>query len=165
MLYHQLTEQTENRFRANLNAFFQRGEARGNYSAFMVQLLRLRQCTSHPFMLERTIKESWTLEDVNELKSRLARLKVQLTNTKPFYERCELWVKENEQNRQEAAARGEEYNMLPFGQGDFGYNFDICKALKTLNEKELFKRATCSICSDLPVDSKMTDVRTINIRR
>lgn len=51
----------------------------------MVQLLRLRQCTGHPFMLERTIKESWTLEDVNELQQKLARLK---GDTRPFYEQC-----------------------------------------------------------------------------
>jgi hypothetical protein len=53
----------------------------------MVQLLRLRQCTSHPFMLERTIKDCWTLEDVDEMKSKMKRLR---TISKPFYEQCRI---------------------------------------------------------------------------
>lgn len=53
----------------------------------MVQLLRLRQCTSHPFMLEKTIRESWTLEDVAELRATLAKFS---RNTTPFYEQCQL---------------------------------------------------------------------------
>lgn len=36
-------------------------------------------------MLERTIKESWTLEDIQELQMKLARLK---GDTRPFYEQC-----------------------------------------------------------------------------
>lgn len=162
---------TENRFRANLNAFFRHGEARRNYSIFMVQLLRLRQCTSHPFMLERTIKESWTLEDVAELKSRLSRLRRDSNSNsnpnRPFYEQCKVWV-EDAELRRKAAERGKEDNIgemgisedfeeLPFGQGDFGYQFSMQGALKTLSEKELFKRVTCSMCADMPVEAMKTD--------
>jgi hypothetical protein len=53
----------------------------------MVQLLRLRQCTSHPFMLERTIKDCWTLEDVDEMKSKMKKLR---TTSRPFYEQCRI---------------------------------------------------------------------------
>lgn len=81
--------QTENRFRTNLNVFFAKGEARRNYGVFMVQLLRLRQCTGHLFMLERVIKESWTREDVAELQKRLAKLNSS-ANRKPFYEQCKV---------------------------------------------------------------------------
>jgi hypothetical protein len=137
------------------------GEARRNYSVFMVQLLRLRQCTSHPFMLERTIKESWTLEDINELKSRLTRLK-STTTPKPFYEQCKLWVEQSEAKRKEARERGEEEDfMVPFGQGTFGHAFSMDKALKTLSEKELFKRVVCSSCADVPEKAVKTDVSLI----
>jgi hypothetical protein len=123
-------------------------------------------------MLERTIKESWTLEDVAELRSRLKRLTNQ-TN-KPFYEQCQVWVQDAQARRDalRAAAeeRGEEFvegmlgedgedmEELPFGQGDFGHRFSMDKALKTLSEKELFKRVVCSSCADVPQNAHKTDV-------
>ncbi|KAH7409732.1 SNF2 family N-terminal domain-containing protein [Cadophora sp. MPI-SDFR-AT-0126] len=148
---------TENRFRSNLNIFFKKGEASRNYGVFMVQLLRLRQCTSHPFMLERTIKESWTMEDVQELKTRLAKLN---TANKPFYEQCELWVETSDAHGAEALARGEDApddEMLPFGQSSFGHTFDMDRPLGTLDEGALYKRVTCSICSDFPTEPRKTD--------
>jgi hypothetical protein len=36
----------EDRFRSNINMHFKKGTAAGNYSNFMVQLLRLRQATA-----------------------------------------------------------------------------------------------------------------------
>jgi hypothetical protein len=111
-------------------------------------------------MLERTIKESWTLEDVAELKSRLARINAQ--PNKPFYEQCKLWVEQSEERRAAARERGEEEDvMIPFGQGNFGHKFSMDKALKTLNEKALFERVTCSACSDVPDNAVKTDVRPI----
>ncbi|KAH8678935.1 SNF2 family N-terminal domain-containing protein [Tricladium varicosporioides] len=93
---------TENRFRTTLNTFIAKGDVRRNYGVFMVQLLRLRQCTSHPFMLERTIKECWTMEDVTELKSKLERLKV-AHGMKPFYQQTQLWVAEGTKRREKLA--------------------------------------------------------------
>jgi hypothetical protein len=100
-------EQTENRFRSNLNTFFAKDQAQRAYGVFMVQLLRLRQCTSHPFMLERTIKESWTLEDVSELKAKLSRLNGggDAMSRKPFYEQCKVWVEQSEKEREEKRER------------------------------------------------------------
>ncbi|KAI6708159.1 hypothetical protein JHW43_009312 [Diplocarpon mali] len=150
---------TENRFRNNLNAFFRKGEASRNYSVFLVQLLRLRQCTSHPFMLERTIKESWTFEDLQVLTLQLRKLK-HTPNARPFYEQCKLWVEQSETRRAERRERGDlvpDDEMLPFGRSDYGHNFSIEKALRTLDEEELFKRVTCSICSDFPMDPRKTD--------
>ncbi|KAF4609822.1 hypothetical protein G7Y89_g15801 [Cudoniella acicularis] len=83
---------------------YSRGDIRRNYGMFMVQLLRLRQCTSHPFMLERTIKENWTIEDVQELRHRLDRLGSS-RSMKPFYEQTLTWVKEGLRRRDEDGAR------------------------------------------------------------
>ncbi len=71
------------------------------------------------------------------------------------------WVGQSEARRAELRARGEvvpDDEVLPFGQSTYGHNFSMDKALKTLNEKELYKRVTCSICSDIPVDPMKTDV-------
>ena len=118
-------------------------------------------------MLERTIKECWTLEDVAELRSRLKRLTHE-TN-RPFYEQCQIWVEDSEKHRKAARERGgaegiilgedgEDMEEEPFGQGDFGHRFNMDKPLKTLSEKELYKRVACGLCSDVPENAQKTDV-------
>jgi hypothetical protein len=58
-------------------------------------------------MLERTIKESWTLEDVCELKAKLSRLSGggDTMSRKPFYEQCKVWVEQSEKEREEKRER------------------------------------------------------------
>lgn len=148
--------QTENRFRANLNVFLANGTAQRAYGVFFVQLLRLRQCTSHPFMLERTMKESWTTEDVELLRG---ELKKQGISRIPFYEQCKLWVTQSEEERAAAIARGEEgAEAIPFGLSEFGNSFKFDKALDSLNDEELYTRITCHICSDVPNQPIITTV-------
>lgn len=158
--------QTENRFRSNLNTYFAktRGDSRMNYTLIFVQLLRLRQCTSHPFMLERTIKESWTSEDLNELRRRFARLHKTNGDT-PFYKQCKVWVSHSEADRRNQAAieKGDKppemLEVMPFGRGDYGHRFRIDKALATLKSEALYERVICAICSDFPTQPNVTDVR------
>ncbi|TGO68172.1 hypothetical protein BOTNAR_0029g00400 [Botryotinia narcissicola] len=146
---------TENRFRANLNVFLANGTAQRAYGVFFVQLLRLRQCTSHPFMLERTMRESWTTEDVERLRKELGKFKD--TNV-AFYEQCKLWVTESEEERAETIARGEKgAEAIPFGLSKFGESFKFDSALDSLNEEELYTRITCHLCSDVPNEPVITD--------
>jgi hypothetical protein len=108
-------------------------------------------------MLERTIKEAWTLEDVSELRIKLERLGAR--GARPFYEQTKVWVQESEEVRAAAAAKGETIGpLLPFGRGSYGDRFDMDKAINTLDEKELHLRVNCGICSDIPEDSMETDV-------
>ncbi|PQE14945.1 dna repair rad5 protein [Rutstroemia sp. NJR-2017a WRK4] len=146
---------TENRFRATLNNFLANGTAQRAYGVFFVQLLRLRQCTSHPFMLERTIKESWTSEDVDQLNRQLSRVSA---SAKPFYEQCKVWVAQSEEERRIARENGQEDTdtTKPFGISEFGSKFQFDKALDTLNHEELYSRITCNICSDVPTSPLIT---------
>ncbi|TAQ90570.1 hypothetical protein B7494_g1097 [Chlorociboria aeruginascens] len=141
---------TENRFRSNLNTFFANGTAQRAYGLFLVQLLRLRQCTSHPFMLERTIRDSWTSEDVAELKRKLKKLS---KTTVPFYEQCKQWVTKSVEEREASQA----LEAMPFGISDFGELFQLDQALDTLDDQTLFERVTCRICADIPMQPVITD--------
>lgn len=129
-----------------------RGDARRNYTMWMVQLLRLRQCAGHPFMMERTIKEVWDLDDVRELKQKLTALGSR--TSLPFYQRTKQWVedsqakKANSQNLQTASG---------FGKGAFGASFSLGTALSTLNEKELYARLQCGLCGDVPTEPMQID--------
>ena len=48
---------------------------------------------------------------------------------------------------------------MPFGVGEFGHEFKLDEALKSLSEKDMFKRVVCGVCSDIPHDPQQTDVR------
>ncbi|KAJ8060331.1 hypothetical protein OCU04_010665 [Sclerotinia nivalis] len=145
---------TESRFRANLNVFLANGTAQRAYGVFFVQLLRLRQCTSHPFMLERTMRESWTTEDVEQLRRELGKFAG--TNV-TFYEQCKLWVTQSAEERAEAIAKGEKgAEAIPFGISKFGESFKFDSALDSLNEEELYTRITCHLCSDVPNEPIIT---------
>ncbi|RDL39913.1 uncharacterized protein BP5553_04253 [Venustampulla echinocandica] len=148
---------TENRFRQTLNMFIAKGDIRRKYGIFMVQLLRLRQCTSHPFMLERTIKESWTSDDVAELKDKLSQLNSSPTH-RPFYEQTRVWVNEAEASRAKSSAgEGIPEGQLSFGRGSYGTNFNMDKALEMLSEKELYASINCGICQDVPQEPMGTN--------
>lgn len=107
-------------------------------------------------MLERTMRESWTTEDVEQLRKELARF----ANTNvTFYEQCELWVTESAKERAEAIARGEKgAEAIPFGSSKFGESFKFDSALDSLNEEELYARITCHLCSDFPTQPVITTV-------
>ena len=114
-------------------------------------------------MLEGTIKNCWTSSDLKELKTRLKSLAK--TNL-PFYEQCQVWITQTEEEREAARARGENPNEvgvgkgegMSFGASDFGYSFNMNKALKTLSAEEMYARVTCGICSDIPRSPMLTDV-------
>lgn len=133
----------------------------------MVQLLRLRQCTSHPFMLERTIKESWTSEDLEELKKQLHKFSM---SAKPFYEQCKIWVKKSEERNAPdtlglyaGTIGGENEEVMPFGKSKYGHKFNFDKAVCSLDEKALFARVTCGICSDVPRQPSQLEVRSFSL--
>ena len=141
-----------------INTLLKDRSAAGNYVHIFVILLRLRQCASHPFMLEQTIKESWAIEDVERLKHGLSKMSDDHT---PFYEQCAAWVRQSEKERQ-AAKEATEINengpqvpeTMPFGRSEFGHRFKMDKMLAALQEEDII----CGICGQLPYEPTKTDV-------
>ena len=135
----------------------------------MVQILRLRQCTSRkfcalflvkayvppdPFLLETTVKEVFNLEDISQLKEewkRLSRYK------QPLYEQINQWIQQTEQERLAAQVRGDPMfapgETQPFGRSEFGKYFRMGNLLDSINSKDLVRRVVCRICGDLPQDA------------
>ena len=128
-------------------------------------------------MLERTIKEAWTSADLKELKNKLSELK---GDSRRFYEQCKVWVDQSVQAQalfttSGAASTSGESGLLNneivtniladqdgdmpmrFGSSNFGYEFNMKKAFKSLNEKNLWSREICRLCSDLPSRAQSTD--------
>lgn len=112
-------------------------------------------------MMEQTIKEFWTAEDVEKLKRSLSRFSAVTT---PFYEQCEAWVKNSEKGRRASKEVTEIDENRPtpesmaFGASDFGHIFKMDKELASLSEEEIVTRVACGICGDLPPGAVKTDV-------
>jgi hypothetical protein len=139
-----------------INQYIAKKDLCKNYAYFFVQLLRLRQCTGHPFMMERTVKECWTLDDVQEARQKLNTIKSKVT--KPFYERTKLWVNGRTSTTPEEFEDLFENESGNFGRGDMGNSFSMRAALKSLKKPALEKRVHCGICGDFPVAPWTTDV-------
>ncbi|KAH0536030.1 hypothetical protein FGG08_007079 [Glutinoglossum americanum] len=156
-----LYEIIEERFRMDFNLFLREGTAKRNYRTMVVKLLRLRQLTAHPFLLQQTIQDIFTLEDVRKLEARLNQ--AQQADGRPLYEKVGRWVKERVLERQADGIDAnepqteEESRARSFGKSDFGTSFSIYKYLNTLDEKEMLTRCVCRICHDVAFDPQITD--------
>ncbi|KAJ0353669.1 hypothetical protein COL154_012050 [Colletotrichum chrysophilum] len=79
-------------FRRQVNQDLAAGIAERQILCYLVMLLRLRQASTHPFLLEGVMGEYFTLKDLEITKKRLAQLKGQQT----IYEQIGTWEKRHE---------------------------------------------------------------------
>ena len=113
-------------------------------------------------MLEQTIREYWTAEDLQKLKHAVSRFSN--ANT-PFYKQCESWAAKPRKGRNAAGENGKHASeSMPFGTSDFGHSFKMDKALASLSEEEMFTRIACGICGDLPEEPMKTDVSSLHCK-
>ncbi|TDZ15639.1 DNA repair protein RAD5 [Colletotrichum orbiculare MAFF 240422] len=78
---------TERCFRRRINKDLQDGVAERRILCYLTMLLRLRQASTHPFLLESLIGENFTLEDLRKTMERLRELK----DKKTVYEQIGSW--------------------------------------------------------------------------
>lgn len=106
---------------------------------------------THPFLIESTIREIFTTEDMKKLHDKLRKL---AKSKRPIYQRVGVWMQ-----TQDDTANGvgdEPVEKQAFGRGNFGTSFQLNKFLKTLPEKELAARCICHICHNIPEKPMMT---------
>ncbi len=156
----------EERYRKDFNTYFGAGTAQKNYRNIVVKLLRLRQCTAHPFLLHQTIKDIFTLEDLRNLEARIEKAN---PDKRPIYDQIGLWVKDRatDRGRQDGntpTASSETDGGVNFGKSNFGSNFDFARYLSTLSETEMLARCLCGICGDATEDPTITDCKHVFCR-
>ncbi|KFY29006.1 hypothetical protein V493_02602 [Pseudogymnoascus sp. VKM F-4281 (FW-2241)] len=138
----------EDRFRGLMNSHFKAGTAEKNYGLYLTQLLRLRQAASHPFLLERCIKDLFDAEDLLALKRRLQCLK---KDKRPIYEQIEQWISRPPSEPDQRSGN------VAFGRSDFGKRFEFEGFLSEADHEKIYARIVCILCSDLPQDPVKTD--------
>jgi hypothetical protein len=139
-----------------MNINFKAKTAEKNYAVYLNQLLRLRQAASHPFLLERCIKDLFEVEDIIALKRRLKCLK---KDKRPMYEQIDQWVSKSTTSEQNQGS-----GKVAFGRSDFGKDFDFEGFLTEADHEKIYARLICSLCSDLPQDPVQTECSHIFCR-
>ncbi|KFY43882.1 hypothetical protein V495_03733 [Pseudogymnoascus sp. VKM F-4514 (FW-929)] len=139
----------EDRFRTMMNINFKAKTAEKNYGVYLNQLLRLRQAASHPFLLERCIKDLFEVEDLLLLRQRLKRLK---KDRRPMYEQIDQWASQPATSEQNQGS-----GKVAFGRSDFGNDFDFEGFLTEADHDMTYARFICILCSDQPQDPVKTE--------
>lgn len=75
--------------RKRINAELQEAIAERQIECYLTMLLRLRQASTHPFLLEGMMAEYFTIHDLKIVKKRLAML----SGRETIYEQLESWTK------------------------------------------------------------------------
>jgi len=146
----------EDKFRKIINEHFKKGDAQKNYGVFLAQLMRLRQATAHPFLLEQCMKDIFDVQDLAILKSKLEMLS---GNQTPIYEQLQLWISPTIDE-----ATGQPVDKAEFGRSGFGTHFEMGPFLDDMDEEKLLEKVVCRLCGDLPDPAVITDCKHIFCR-
>ncbi|KAI9822957.1 MAG: hypothetical protein M1826_000339 [Phylliscum demangeonii] len=154
----------EEKYRVEINTYYKDKVIGKYYGNVLISVLRLRQATSHPLLLQKLIQERFTLEDVRRLEARLNRI----VEGRPFLRRLRDWLVESKKQSSNPPASGSTepaQEPIPddslFGRSSFGSNFGLKRYLENLDEEQLLQRSVCRICMDLAENPQITNCKHV----
>ena len=133
-----------------MSSHLKAGTASKKVTTYLTYLTRLRQAVAHPFLLEGVLRANFTLEDLKYIRKQLSAI----GGKTPMHRQLRKWIDKEHNLRSRAAESGSER----FGQSQFGYAFDMDAELAELEARASIEDVICRICSELPVNPKITDV-------
>jgi hypothetical protein len=137
---------------------FEVGDPRRSYTFIMVLFLRLRQCTTHPMLLRKTIKDIFTLEDLRLLEREIQ----EIPESQQQYREFQTWVREANDSLPNDEVKGFDngYPRLSktFGNSAFGttVRYPFGKYLATLDQNLLLARSVCMDCGKIADQAQVT---------
>lgn len=136
----------EDRFRDIINRLLKYLRSQGrtvkttDLQVYIVYLLRLRQATAHPFLLEPALKKTLRPEDLEEIQSKLA----QVGGQTPVIEQIRLWRARNVEEKDKPAEAATSVDQNGFGSSKFGHEINIENHIEmALASKD---DSICNIC-------------------
>ncbi|KAH9432651.1 hypothetical protein MCOR02_007341 [Pyricularia oryzae] len=144
------------RFRDNLNSHIKEGVSSKKLRTYFTYLTRLRQCTSHPFLLETSLRRDFELEDIVWLRQQLAEVGGQT----PLHTHISKWIKDEEVRRIQQDENGGEVGVSEaprFGKSGFGGVFEMNEQLERIQAEKTIEDLICRSCTELPQDSQITE--------
>ncbi|TLD23783.1 hypothetical protein PspLS_06768 [Pyricularia sp. CBS 133598] len=152
LIYHRLEE----RFRDNLKTHIKQGVNKKKLRTYFTYLTRLRQCTSHPFLLEASLRRDFELEDIVWLRQQLAEVGGQT----PLHTHISKWINDEEARRlqkDENGGEGGASEATGFGKSAFGGVFEMNEQLERIQAEKTAEDLICRSCTELPQDSQITE--------
>ena len=124
----------------------------------MVLFLRLRQCTTHPMLLRKTIRDVFTLEDLRLLERKIR----DIPESQQQYREFQSWIREANDSVPENSVEGvsEDHMRMSktFGNSAFGttVRYPFGKYLATLDQNALLGRSVCMDCGEIADHAQIT---------
>ncbi|KAI1876734.1 uncharacterized protein JN550_000806 [Neoarthrinium moseri] len=153
----------QSRFIKKLNEYLSKSRRRGldkdetkkakDVKLYLLYLLRLRQATAHPFLLETVMKRDLHPGDLVQIKTKLA----EIGGRQPVYEQIKAWCTNvtNELDQLNANSGTKEFGTTEFGTSKFGYNLNMNKQIDMAFQSRL--EHICRICFQTPQAPKRSD--------
>ncbi|KAI6369285.1 hypothetical protein MCOR25_004466 [Pyricularia grisea] len=152
LIYHRL----EDRFSDNLKTHMKEGVNTKKLRTYFTYLTRLRQCTSHPFLLETSLRRDFELEDIVWLRQQLAEGGGQT----PLHAHISKWIHDEEARRLQEDENGGgdgASQATGFGEGAFGGIFEMNEQLERIEAEKSAEDLICRSCTELPQNSQITE--------
>ncbi|TLS27138.1 hypothetical protein PpBr36_04611 [Pyricularia pennisetigena] len=146
----------EARFRDNLNSHIKEGVNTKKMRTYFTYLTRLRQCTSHPFLLETSLRRDFELEDIVWLRQQLAEVGGQT----PLRTHISKWINDEEARRLEKDNNGDggmDFGTTDLGKSAFGGLFEMDEQLERIEAEKTAEDHICRSCTELAQDSQITE--------
>lgn len=145
----------EDKFRDAINMTLMGKQLPDGYSNLLVMLLRLRQCTAHPYLLEGTLADLLEPSDLLRLRKIYAKFE---KYRQPYYKHLGQWIQQTEEDITKIKREGSQTNgngrKAPFGKGEFGKKFKMTGFLDKIKLKDV-ERVVCCLCTDLPTEPRI----------
>lgn len=136
-------------FRKRINRYLQmhrsNSEKKPPRASFLTIAMRLRQAATHPFLLFSVIRDMFELQDIKEIRQKLAVIQ-QRHPDRPFIEQIgRFWATiEGKMLGAQAPAEGQG----SFGKGSHGLAFNMDPQLEHMEKIKKLEAAICALCSE-----------------
>ncbi|RYP62643.1 hypothetical protein DL771_009636 [Monosporascus sp. 5C6A] len=133
----------EKRFKESLNQAMAARAAGKNIQIYLVYIMRLRQAICHPFLLEGMIRDSFTIEDIRELRLNLS----QISGRSPVYEEIQHWCEMSDEVL-DLSTFVPDASTLPQDQNESGFESSMDSHLRRLDAEMVLELMQCKVCGD-----------------
>ncbi|RYP59595.1 hypothetical protein DL769_008460 [Monosporascus sp. CRB-8-3] len=130
-------------FKDSLNQAMAARAAGKNIQVYLVYIMRLRQAICHPFLLEGMIRDSFTVEEIRDLRSSLS----QISGRSPVYEQIQHWCEMTDEVL-DLSTFVPDASTLPSDPNESGYESSMDSHLRRLDAEMVLELMQCKVCGD-----------------
>jgi SNF2 family DNA or RNA helicase len=116
-------------------------------ATFFSMALRLRQAVSHPFTLFYMMRDSFSVQEIQEIRKEMRQVK-RANPDRRFIEQVGSWCERQTDNGRIEGEVVQSRVPAQFGEGNLGVEFNMDPQLAKVEKLKSFGNGICHICSD-----------------